>query len=206
MATIAGLAIANIFLLAYGRRIEEHKATLEEQLARVAVPVTEIAMISEEPEEEIEPFLSLEAEAFYFSKEGEQLGRGPWPPRLGEKTKLKVCLKPIVVGDFDYVIVSGRLAENVEWTGFAPIGRGLSYEPETRLVRFRMLEPENTQYTSPDSVLACSSAVFEVEFSPTFKQLQERQALITDSLVIYGRESSSGARREVLVPNIVIDY
>ncbi len=80
----------------------------------------------------------LEAQALYFSKEGEQIGRGPWPPKSGEATRLKVFLRVTgVLGDHGVSapIITGELGKNVQWTSFAPMGAGLSYEPAVRKIR-----------------------------------------------------------------------
>jgi len=144
-----------------------------------------------------EPY--FEAEALYFTKEGEQVGRGPWPSKVGEITKLKVFWKMITPSlrdgapSFSDVFVSGHLGPNVNWTGFAPQGQGLSYEPENRTVRWNIV-------CQVSGVRCENTAVFEVAIIPTALQIQENQILVVDNLTLHYN------KRKILFPNLVISW
>ncbi|TAL19452.1 hypothetical protein EPN90_03440 [Patescibacteria group bacterium] len=62
--------------------------------------------------------VEFQATARYWSEEGEQLGRGPLPPRVGQKTEYWIFwnLAPIKE-DLEAVTVSAKLPAGVSWTG-----------------------------------------------------------------------------------------
>ncbi|OGL65942.1 hypothetical protein A3B21_04705 [Candidatus Uhrbacteria bacterium RIFCSPLOWO2_01_FULL_47_24] len=135
---------------------------------------------------------TLETEALYYSKEGEQLGRGTWPLKAGETTKLKVFLKikgssasVATEAELPDIVITGRLAPNVQWTGFAPIGKGLTYEPATRIVRF----------VPGDNLVA----VFEVAITPTLSQIQEKNLVILESVRLQVK-----GQNEIWLPNTAL--
>ncbi|MBI2551954.1 hypothetical protein HYW17_01470 [Candidatus Uhrbacteria bacterium] len=141
---------------------------------------------------QIKPSLPyLETEALYFSKEGEQLGRGPWPPKVGEETRLKVFWR--VAGAGAGVVVGGKLGSHAEWTGFAPQAQGLSYEPATRMVRWNVR-------CQMSEVKCDDSAVFEVAITPTAQQLAGKQLIVVDNLKMVI------TNREILNPSILISW
>ena len=195
---IFGLAVAGVIIaIVKGPMI--HEARFEPAIHTTPFPGGE-GRVSDN--EEKEDNITLEAEALYYSKEGEQLGRGHWPLKAGETTKLKVFLKLGGVGGnsggLSSVesedsppdnVVTARLAQNAAWTGFAPMGLGLTYEPATRIVRF----------IPGDNLVA----IFEVAITPTQTQIQENQVLILDNLVIKAKNRETGAVKEIFAPNIV---
>ena len=149
----------------------------------------------------------LESEALYFSKEGEQIGRGPWPLKAGEETKVKVFLRFRGLASgypearHPEVVVTGRLGKNVHWTGFVPIGRGMSYEPATRIVRWliqRGLASDTSEARPPDI------AIFEVAITPTVAQLQDEHIVIVDKIRIVTHDASGRVITEVLTPSILL--
>lgn len=158
---------------------------------------------------QIEPI--LEAEALYFTKEGEQVGRGAWPPEVGETTKLKVFLKIYggpssglpEDGPQDIVVI-GKLGKGMEWTGFAPQGQGLSYEPAIRTVRWQVrcqVSPHQSKIGAGQAGVRCEQiVVFEVEITPILNQIQEKQFSIVDNLAL------KYDNREILFPDIVISW
>ncbi len=107
--------------------------------------------------------IELSASARYFSPEGEQLGRGPLPPRIGSATRYLVFISPR--GNFHPVNeVSGaaQLGDNVAWTGKVLSGAEyLSYDEKKKVVswNFGSLPPYNTQNGTV-------GAIFELSLTP----------------------------------------
>lgn len=192
VGAIGILIASNIWILAKGIRETERAEDLEERISKITVPKEPEPAKPEPPPIYEEPVLSLEAEALYFSAEGEQVGRGPWPPRQGETTKIKVSWQPIVIGDVKDVRISGTLEQNVEWTGFVPLGQRLSYSPGTRIVTW--LPQDDT------------SAVFELAITPSERQIGTGEMVIMGGLIMKGKDVHSGTLIEIVLPDIVLKY
>ncbi|KKU73675.1 MAG: hypothetical protein UX98_C0005G0051 [Parcubacteria group bacterium GW2011_GWA2_47_26] len=209
---VAGLVVANLVFLSRGRGGDKvgsnspraQTATLatirggEEEVEKSQPNL----FSGEENKEESLQYsgqseLFLEGEALYFSMEGEQLGRGPWPLQAGQETKIKVFLRANTGRDFEGVVVSGKLGPNAAWTGFAPQGRGLVYEPASQIVRWRI--------TWSDRPGSSTRAVFEVAITPDFSQIQEGQVLIMEDLKIRAKSLVSGESKTVLAPDVILD-
>ncbi len=84
--------------------------------------------------------------ARYFSSAGDQLGRGPLPPRVGDTTMYWLFLNVSQTqNELRDAVVSATLPAGVEWTGQQSVtfGAPLSYEPSTRRVTWTLgtLEP-----------------------------------------------------------------
>ena len=141
--------------------------------------------------------LYLESEALYFSKEGEQIGRGPWPLEAGKETRIKVFLKlvarPQDVGGL--ATVTGKLGPNTQWTGFVPIGKGIAYEPEARTMRWKP-----TKLSSVES----DTAVFELAITPFSAQIQEAHLVVMDTMTILVRNTSGEIITKILTPDILL--
>lgn len=190
--SVVVLVACNVILNARYRRVTgQRQQTVEatiEELARIPSPPPPAP--SPAPPPAPTQFL-LEVQARYFSPEGEQVGRGPWPPQAGERTTVTVALKPLIEGAFEDVVVRGVLAPAAKWTGFAPIGRGLSYEPSTRQVRF--------------DVDGNASAVFEVAVTPTQADLEKGTIFIMADITLSGRDEM-GTHREIGLPHLLLTF
>lgn len=91
----------------------------------------------------------LRAETRYYTAEGDQLGRGPLPPQVGEETKywafisLQNTTSRIINMSF-----TAQLPEGVSWTGRSSVshGQGLEYGSTSRTVAWssNRLNPHNT--------------------------------------------------------------
>lgn len=70
--------------------------------------------------------LLVNAEARYFTPEGDQLGRGPLPPEVGKETKYWVLLRLTnTTSDARNMRLSAELAPGVTWTGRASVSHGV---------------------------------------------------------------------------------
>lgn len=83
--------------------------------------------------------LSLFAESRYFTVDGDQLGRGPLPPRVGKETKYWafVTLKNNS-SRVDNVSFSAKLPPHIYWTGRTSVSRGnnVAYNKSTHSVHW----------------------------------------------------------------------
>ncbi|GEM_PF-1624189 len=87
--------------------------------------------------------LSARGYAAYFTKTGDQLGRGPVPPRVSEETKYWVFVKLINdINDVKNIKVSGTLPYNVSWLNESnvPVGNHISYDPKNKHVNWSIFE------------------------------------------------------------------
>lgn len=79
--------------------------------------------------------LRLIPQGFYYSPEGDQIGRGPLPPRVGKETKYWAMITlQNSTSEVNGVTLSGTLAPHVVWTGKTTVsqGREPSYNATTR--------------------------------------------------------------------------
>ncbi len=191
-AVVLVLVVSNIVFLSRARRVSEKLPTLEDKLnslSRARAPEAPVDKVEVAPTQSA---FILEASAIYFSSSGEQLGRGPWPPKAGEITKLAVVLRANIEGNtFRNIEARGELPQYVEWTGFAPLGRGLSYEPETRTVRFAVAE--------------AGSAVFIVAVTPSAQILADEWFPVLKNVRLRGEELASGETREIFIPDVLVE-
>jgi len=195
MAVIS-LLIVNLVLLSKGRINDSRNAGVAGLLSQevespVVPPGKENHDIS--PDDSRQNELSLQAKAFYFSDEGEQLGRGPWPPETGKSTRLKMAWKLpqwVTPAVFKDVSVTGKLSPNVFWTGYVPIGQGVTFRPSTGKVRWDVVSGE-------------TNAVFELEFRPDSTDIEKKEAVIMSTIVVRGYDTATQARVEILIPDVL---
>ena len=125
------------------------------------------------PERPIGTRMRMSADVRYFTAEGDQLGRGPLPPRVGEQTKYWAIFTltngTSAVRDVQF---SAQLAPLAEWTGrtAVSIGNDLSYTSTNRSISW--------QYGS----LAPGAQVqlgMEIGFTPTASHLGSSPILMT---------------------------
>lgn len=137
------------------------------------------------------PGLSLESFARYYSPEGDQIGRGPLPPKAGEATKYKVFfVMGKILSDFENVIAEGRLQEGVRWTGFTPgDGTALRFDPVSRIVTWRVGDAH--AYFEPGYDEDIKGVVFEIAFTPNASMVGKEMPLIND-ISIHGMETKTG--------------
>lgn len=131
------------------------------------------AVTANTPTIKLGTFIALTAEAHYYSPEGDQIGRGPLPPKVGKETKYWALLALTNgTSDVSTVIVSATLAPGVTWTGKTSVTRGREpvYNPTTRTL------------TWASSVVPANETVsidFELGISPTEAQRGTIPQLLT---------------------------
>jgi len=144
------------------------------------------------------PQLSFKAFARYYSPEGDQIGRGPLPPKIGETTKYQVywILENGPYG-FENIVATGTLADNVSWTGFTPLGSDdLMYDSLTRKLTWKPSKVKTSLNLSPSQ-----GAIFEVALRPDSWQKGQLAPLLMD-VKISGKEQLTGITLKVEVEDI----
>lgn len=123
--------------------------------------------------------LTVAAAGFYFTKDGDQVGLGPLPPKAGETTKYRVFLHlKNTTGGADNVRVEGYLPANVSWTGKYSVtsGQAIDFFPTTGRIRWDV--GRVPAYT--DGTGSGIGASFEVALAPTADDAGTTPTLIKD--------------------------
>lgn len=134
----------------------------------------------------ISTFLKLHAESRYFTEEGDQLGRGPLPPKVGQTTKYWVNFfltsSPNSVKD---VTFKAHLPENIAWTGKTTVtaGESLKYDALTHTVTWKNDLVEATL----GDICPCVGGGFEVALTPTAETTGQTINLL-DQLYLSGTD------------------
>jgi len=123
----------------------------------------------------------------YFTTEGEQVGFGAWPPRVGEPTSLRIFLNPINhVNNLSDVAITSTLTDNVNWVGNAVVNAGvdITYDGNTRRISWQIGD-----LSTQDEVVGS----FEVEFIPLDNTLDKNIQLLYNSQIT-ATDTFTGAR------------
>ncbi|NQT49949.1 hypothetical protein HQ571_04605 [Candidatus Kuenenbacteria bacterium] len=130
--------------------------------------------------------LSVQAYSMYYAKTGDQLGRGPLPPRVAKENKYWIFAKMINdINDVENVTVSGKLPFNVSWNDKSnvPVGDPIKYDAGTKTLTWQIskvpVDPANIGFA------------FEVGIIPTAGQIGTYPPLLTD-LKITGTDNVTG--------------
>lgn len=132
----------------------------EEQTAVYKTGRTEIKMKS--------PFWA-QFFARYWAETGDQLGRGPIPPRVGRPTKYWIFWNMgETTNDLSNIFLQAKLPDNVSYTGLSSVtvGDRINYNPETKMITWSLNNLDST-LVNPSQTVALS---FEVEIVPTESQ------------------------------------
>ncbi len=114
--------------------------------------------------------LVFESFARYSTASGDQIGRGPLPPKVGKPTSYWIFWNVNgTTNSIENVSISGVLPENVEFTGkqSASQNGGVSYDPGTRTISWKADKLSPT--FSPTSKIV--GIAFELEIIPTAEQI-----------------------------------
>ncbi|MBU1146502.1 hypothetical protein KKD80_03065 [Patescibacteria group bacterium] len=133
--------------------------------------------------------LVLESAARYYTPEGDQLGLGPLPPKVGEKTTYWIFWSVNNnLNDLGNVSASAILPPNVSWTGRMSVNLGqLTYNSARRQVNWRVGEVE--RYLGED--WPKRGVAFEVILVPTVEQVGSEPELI-GQIKIFGDDKFTG--------------
>lgn len=134
--------------------------------------------------------LLVDAAALYYTQSGDQLGLGPWPPQVGETTRLWVVVSiengPNTVRD---AVLTANLMPAAEWTGKTSVsaGRPLAYVASDRKLIWEIGDlPAFTGGHLPRA-----TANFEIEITPTEDDLAQTLKLL-DHIIIEGEDNFTG--------------
>lgn len=113
----------------------------------------------------------VKADAYYTSPQGDQLGAGPFPPITTLPTTFWVFFQADTVADFNNFVMSGRLPNNVEYTGNQSLLSGkLNYNADARQIIWQV------EKVSPDS--GSYRAGFEVTLTPSEADIDSYATLV----------------------------
>ncbi|WKZ29606.1 MAG: hypothetical protein QY323_02645 [Patescibacteria group bacterium] len=129
-------------------------------------------------ETKISGMARLRAVARYYTSEGDQIGRGPLPPRVGKVTSYWIFTS-LETGATETQdgIVTFRLPQNVVWTGRAAVtvGQDLASEGDRLVWRLGATDPHaGILHEAP-------SASFEVALTPSSDQLGTAPGLLSEA-------------------------
>lgn len=119
---------------------------------------------------------SLNFSGRYYTTEGEQLGRGPLPPKVGRETRYWIFAS---IGTGTSELADARLviplAVGARWTGKSSVssGLGLQYDPAANALTWE-IGPTSTHLGQNEEPLVAS---FEIGFTPTEAQSGKTPAL-----------------------------
>lgn len=110
--------------------------------------------------------LQVKAYGRYFSNEGDQLGRGPIPPKVGQETKYWLFLQVLNdLNKMENVKITATLPNNVVWLNKTnvPIGSPISYNSNNRTISWSInkvkVNPYNMGFAAEIALIPSSSQV-----------------------------------------------
>jgi len=118
--------------------------------------------------------LILSAQARYYSNEGDQLGRGPLPPQVGEITKYWIFVNiDNTFNPMNNAIFTATLPNNISFTGkqSVTIGPSLNYNEQNHTINWQYRElPANSR----------TGLYFEVATTPSPDQINKTITLLNN--------------------------
>ena len=143
--------------------------------------------------------LNLAAYARYFSAEGEQLGRGPLPPRVGKTTKYIIFMEAInTIHPLESVVAHATLPLEVQLTKTIPVeGGSLSFDEKNRTLTWspKKIPPHLGKYYEPIGI------IFELALTPSEKTHFKEAELLTQ-ISITGRDTITEENLSKNIPPI----
>jgi hypothetical protein len=136
--------------------------------------------------------LGLSSAARYWGESGDQLGRGPLPPSVGQPTRIWIFWNVRnTTSAATGVRVSATLPGNVSWTGKAsiPYGDPLQFDPASRTLTWNV----GAVAAYPGIESPAIGAAFEVVIIPTPDQVGGAASLVSNQIVS-GKDTSSELR------------
>lgn len=116
----------------------------------------------------------LSAELRYFTQDGDQVGRGPLPPKVGKETKywafIHLFNKTNSISQVDF---SGNLPAGVTWTGKSSVSHGKDalFNPLTRTI----------SWTTPEMTPHSQAGIYlELTITPEMDSLGKTPQLLTN--------------------------
>lgn len=135
--------------------------------------------------------LNVHAFARYYSAEGDQIGRGPLPPVVGETTKYWIFLElDNQLHAVEDLRVTAKLAEGVSFTGKSSVttGEAIQVSQGSNQVSWQLdaLPDYKTNFSNQRF-----GAAIEVAFTPTAEQVGKSVVLMRE-IEVQGRDSVTG--------------
>jgi hypothetical protein len=184
--TAAGLALRPF--------VSFYMADKPTELLRSFPPILNIKIASQ---------IKLHAEARYFSVEGDQLGRGPIPPKVGQVTKYWInWFVTTAPNSIKNVTLLGRLPEGVMWTNKTNVAEGepIKFDPITRSISWQSERLEAT----PSNRCPCAGIGFEVAIIPEAEDVGKILTLL-NQLTIQAVDEATGEELKESSTNITTD-
>lgn len=136
---------------------------------------------TQSPKIKITSSLSLKAELRYFTEDGDQVGRGPLPPRVGKETKYWAFIHLFNrTNAVSGVSVSALLLPGVTWTGKSSVSHGKDaiFNPNTRTISWST--PEMTPHSQAGIYLELAITPDSEDVGKTPQLLTHLKATATD--------------------------
>lgn len=131
--------------------------------------------------------LALQAQARYFDEDGNQVGSGPLPPQVGQRTKYRVYWElNNSLHEVEDVLVSTELPDNVAWLNAFEVSAGeVVFTSSSNALSWRLNR-------LPLDVKRATLS-FDVEVSPTAQQAGETAAL-TKKMSMTAKDTVTGGK------------
>lgn len=198
------------FTVSVQENVETRLLTAYEQL-KLRTKATVTYALASDPEatlsttsaESITPLttpLVFESFGRFTSPEGDQLGRGALPPRVGQKTSYWIFWNiDGTTNPLQNVQITGKLPKNVRATGkqTSSESRGVTIDMETRTVSWN----PGTVSPTRNPLSQVFSAAFEVEIIPETAQIGSNAPLLTN-IFFSGTDTFTGAALTRSLPNV----
>lgn len=131
--------------------------------------------------------LKLEARVRYQTPEGDQIGRGPWPPKKDKITQVWIFLKVTnTINKVRDAFLTGFLPPNIFWTDKYSISRdeeSLIYNNQTRGLKW--IIGEIPKFTDKD--ISFFGIAFEISFTPQAEEV-DKEIILLKTLKLVGRD------------------
>ncbi len=176
-------------LLSTDKQPQLHLSTTA-TFALVGDPTNPLTVATRTDDFDIASRVTVQAAGVYFTKDGEQLGVGPLPPKVDATTKYRVFLDVAnSSGEANDVVLEAMLPPNVEWTGRYSVGAGqaIDWLPGTRTVRWVI----GTLAPFTNSEGEHLGASFEVALTPAAQDAGTVPRLATD-ITLHGKDKTTG--------------
>jgi hypothetical protein len=135
--------------------------------------------------------LKISASYMYFTKEGEQLGFGAWPPVVGEETSVRVFVQPLNhLNRIKDVVVTMKLSDQIDWTDDFVVNSGEPLKFDSNIITWKIKEL-NTLNTIQSN--------FEIEFIPTNVNFK-----LLNNIQISGTDMFTGQKLEYNFGNLIL--
>lgn len=138
------------------------------------------------------PFIKIvsriEAKALliYTSQEGDKLGLGPIPPKVGEPTNYWLFLESKSFGDFSDFVLQAKLGENVEFfNSYSLLSGEINYNEETKMINWHIKAMKNGEDKYRLGL--------ELMLLPTENDLG-KEAIILEDIKYYSLDQNSGQK------------